>query len=491
MTVERIRERARRAGRRAAAVVRREVVQSVADIRTARPRTVVLETLVCLVVLALTLLPLGLYSPQRPALVVLEGVWMALLLLVRRRHPVPAVLGTGLLFASDSFGVAAAVPFVVLSATRRVAPRRGWQAVGVASAASFALSFAVGQSAEFSWPLRLAAEAGSLLFLLILPALAGTLLGRRRPLVSLLRERNAYLEQARSLSAAAARGAERNRIAGEMHDLLGHKLSLISVHAGALELAAERQAPALSAQAELLRTTAGTAMDELREILGVLRRDQLADPSGEPGSTRGTREDITALVDESARAGMAVVLDWSGSDTADASPRTRQAVHRVVREALTNALKHAPGAPTRVELRHTTGRIALAVTNETPRAVRPGPGTRSGLVGLEERIALLGGSFGAGPVAHGGFRVEALLPTHPETVQQPETAPRPDQPGHPAPHPGARSAAPGANGAGVFPPLSAETLTWPRLLGAGCAAAVVILPTVLFLVLLVVLRIVG
>ncbi|MFC5673667.1 histidine kinase [Streptomyces incanus] len=77
---------------------------------------------------------------------------------------------------------------------------------------------------------------------------------RGRPLVSLLRERNAYLEQARTLTAAAARPAERNRIAGETHDLLGHRLSLISVHAGAFELAAARQAPALVGHVELLRT---------------------------------------------------------------------------------------------------------------------------------------------------------------------------------------------------------------------------------------------
>ncbi|MFE3598119.1 sensor histidine kinase [Streptomyces sp. NPDC059142] len=500
MSGTRIRDRARGGLRKARSAARREAVECVAALRAAPRRTVVTEALACALVAALALIPLTFLpeelSQQRPVLAALEGLWTVVLVLGRHRHPALAVAATAPLLVGSSVWILVAVPLIVLSATRRVTTRRAWQAVGAAGALVAALAAvdvlvtggrATGDpAAESLTGLQvLAGEAGSLVLLMALPALAGTLLGQRRPLVSLLRERNAYLEQARSLTAVAARMEERNRIAGEMHDLLGHKLSLISVHAGALEMAAARQAPPLAGQAELLRTTAGTAMEELREILGVLRRQELQDPTADPGSRRGSREDITALVAESGRTGMPVTLDWSGPDTADASPGTRQALHRVVRESLTNALKHASGAPTRVEVRHEEGRIALSVTNERPRvARRPQPGNRSGLVGLDERIALLGGSFGAGPVGPGGFRVEALLPAHPEQSAQPDPfAPR---------EPSARVANPERPGetAGAYPPLSTAVLTWPRVLGAGCAAALVILPTVAFLVILLVIAIV-
>jgi len=365
--------------------------------------------------------------------------------------------------------------------------------------------------------MELAANAVSAVLLLLLPALAGTLLGRRRLLVNLLRERNDYLEQARSLSASAARLEERNRIASEMHDLLGHRLSLISVHAGALELAAARQAPPLSGQAELLRTTAGTAMEELREILGVLRH---ADPAGmagmagmadESGSGRGTREDISALVTESRRTGGAVELDWSVPESAALGDRTRQAIHRVVREGLTNVLKHASGAPARVAVRSAGGGIEVSVTNDVPRVEgRSQGGTRSGLAGLQERISLLGGGFEAGALTNGGFRVAAWLPPQaksrptPQAMSQatPQAAPqaksqeKKSQENGSVPVPAGPSAGPlpgaprrrplsGTTGQGRSrSPLSDEVLTWPRVLGAGCAATIVVLPTVGFLVFL-------
>ncbi|MFF3242847.1 histidine kinase [Streptomyces sp. NPDC002870] len=350
--------------------VRREAVESWAAMRAAERRTVVVEALVCALAAAFCLLPLLLLAPpERPASAVLEGVWAALIVPARRVRPVAAVLCASLLLVGDNVWTLAVVPLVVLSATRRIAPqRRAWQAVGVACATVGALTVARALVRSDALPLELAGNAVSAVLLLLLPTLAGTLLGRRRPLVSLLRERNAYLEQTRTLTAAAARTEERTRIAGEMHDLLGHRLSLISVHAGALELAAARQAPALVGQAELLRTTAGTAMGELREILGVLRHVDITDLTDRTGDESGTREDITALVTESRQTGSTVELDWSVPDTAEVGLRTRQAIHRVVREGLTNVLKHASGAPAKVEVKGTDKGIVVSVTNDPPRA---------------------------------------------------------------------------------------------------------------------------
>lgn len=461
--------------------VRREAVAGWAAVRGAERRTVVVEGLLCLLTASFGLVPLLLVVPARPGLAVLEALWAVLLVAVRRGRPA-AVLGASVLVVGVNVWTVAVAPLVVMSATRRIAPtRRAWQVVGAASAVVGVLTVVTAPFRAERLAFQVVGNVVSLVLLLVLPALAGTLLGQRRPLVSLLRERNAYLERARALTAEAARTEERNRIAGEMHDLLGHRLSLISVHAGALELAAARQAPALAGQTELLRTTAGTAMEELREILGVLRHADLAGPGDDrPGDGRGTREDIAALVDESRRTGSAVELDWSVPDGEELGPRTRQAIHRVVREGLTNVLKHAAGAPTRVEVRSAGGGIEVSVTNAPPPVAGPSRGgSHSGLAGCEERVGLLGGTFEAGALVNGGFRVVARLP---ERSAAGHSAADRRLPPHPLVRPG-----PG----GARAPLPDEILTWPRVLGSGCAALVVVLPTVGFLVVLLVMAVLG
>ncbi|WP_399886984.1 sensor histidine kinase [Streptomyces sp. BBFR51] len=472
--------RVRRAPADASRWVRREVVAGWAAARGAERRTVVVEGLLCVLAAAFGLVPLLLLAPTRPVPAVLGALWAALLVPARRGRPVAAVLGASLLVVGNNVWALAVLPLIVMSAARRIAPtRRAWQVVGAACAVVGVLTAVTAPFRAEPLAFQVVGNAVSVVLLLVLPALAGTLLGQRRPLVSLLRERNAYLEQARTLTATAARMAERNRIAGEMHDLLGHRLSLISVHAGALELAAARQAPALAGQTELLRTTAGTAMEELREILGVVRHADLAGEADDrPGGERGTREDVAALVAESRQTGSVVELDWSLSDSDEVGPRTRQAIHRVVREGLTNVLKHASGAPTWVQVRSVGGGIEVSVTNAPPRVARASHGgTHSGLAGCQERIALLGGTFEAGALVNGGFRVAARLPA--------QGNPRQEAAGSPAGAARPSTARPGHEGARA--PLPDEILTWPRVLGSGCAALVVVLPTAGFLVVLLVL----
>ncbi|MFF1920642.1 sensor histidine kinase [Streptomyces sp. NPDC058221] len=489
-------------------MLRTEAAESWSALRAAGRRRVVSETLLCVLVAAIGLIPLLLVPPHRMVWAVLEALWAAMLVPARRGRPGVAVLASSVLVVGDNVWTLAVAPLVVLSATRRITPsRRVWQLVGVAFAVVGFLTLI--RALIFSGALLplLADNAASAVLLLLLPALAGTLLGQRRPLVRLLRERNAYLEQARTLTAATARLEERTRIAGEMHDLLGHRLSLISVHAGALELGAARQAPALAGQAELLRTTAGTAMEELREILGVLRHKDITDGDGttdRAGDERGSRADITALMEESRQTGSTVELDWSVPDTAEVGPRTRQAIHRVVRESLTNVLKHASGAPTAVVVRSTDRGVEVSVTNEVPPAGgRSHGGTHSGLAACQERISLLGGTFRAGALTGGGFRVDAWLPVrgneplgHAALLEAPaESLPDPARPKPGGAGPAAAGPkdavlnGAGWNGAeprGARAPLPDEILTWPRVLGSGCVTALVILPTAVFLVVLVV-----
>ncbi|WP_128375113.1 sensor histidine kinase [Streptomyces cavernae] len=467
--------------------LRREVAEGWAAVRGAERRTVVVEALFCALAAAFCLVPLLLVPPHRPVSAVAEALWAVLLVPARRGRPVAAVVGSAPLVVGDNVWTLAVVPLVVLSATRRIAPpRRAWRVVGVAGAGIGVLTVALAPVRSGDLLSALAENGVSVVLLLLLPALAGTLLGQRRPLVSLLRERNTYLEQTRALTAAAARLEERARIAGEMHDLLGHRLSLISVHAGALEVTVGRQAPALVEQAELLRTTTGTAMEELREILSVLRREDLKDMTDPTdtvaGEERGTLTDITALVMESRRTGSAVELDWSVPDTAELGLRTRQAIHRVVREGLTNVLKHASGAPTRVEVRDSGSGIEVSVTNAPPPAGgRSHGGSHSGLAGCQERISLLGGTFEAGTLTDGGFRMAAWLPVRGN--RSPEASAPPGTSAEPVPDP-ARPQLGAMQQRGARAPLPDEILTWPRVLGSGCVAVLVVLPTVFFLVVL-------
>ncbi|MCI3223787.1 two-component sensor histidine kinase [Streptomyces sp. NP-1717] len=428
------------------------------EVRAAPRRTVVTESVLVGLVLLCSLTPISLIPPAHPVPTALLGVWVALLVPARRVYPALTILGCLPVIAGENVWAMAVAPCLVWSAARRIAPaRRAWGVVGASSAGS--VLAAVGAQSLSGLPTMpyVVAGAGVSALFILLPGLSGLMLGRRRPLTGLLRERNAYLEQARLLTDEAARMEERARIAAEMHDLLGHRIGLISMHAGALQLAAERQAPPLAAQAELLHTTAGTAMEELRGILGVLRHQ-----SHEETGERGTREDLAALVADSRSAGADAELHWNATRPADADARTRQAVHRVTREGLANALKHASGAPVRVTYHDEGDTVVVTVVNDAPPVPRSaGGGNRSGLVGLRERVGLLGGALDAGPCPGGGFALSARIPARP--AAPPVYANPPERV---------------SGGAGSQPPLSTEVLTWPRLLGGGCAAMLVLLPTV-------------
>jgi signal transduction histidine kinase len=217
-------------------------------------------------------------------------------------------------------------------------------------------------------------------------------------------------EAERRLRDDQARAAERTRIAHEMHDLLAHKVSLIALHAGALELTAAGSAPRLTESAALIRVTAREALEELRYVLGILRESTSDGP--DPG------EDLDSLVRAAERAGQRVELDDRAGPLPVAAARV---VHRVVQEGLTNARKHAPGAAVRVTVIDREGRITVTVANG-PAAARPLdlPGSGRGLVGLAERLRLVGGTLDSRR-SDGGWRLVAEVPI-PSTVELEEVA---------------------------------------------------------------------
>ncbi|MFF9979578.1 sensor histidine kinase [Streptomyces erythrochromogenes] len=256
----------------------------------------------------------------------------------------------------------------------------------------------------------------------IVPGLIGTAQGQQGRLLRALRERGDAAERARRLADSEARIHERSRIAAEMHDLVGHRLSLVSLHAGGLELALEQAAPELREEAVLVRRTTRDAMRELRQALGVL--GPLGRDTGPDALTdaTGTRADIEALVAQSRDGGIAVRLDWTGPDL-DARPApVRRAVHRVVREALTNVHRYAPDAHVGVTVVHDDALVRVTVRNGArpgPPAPAEEPGTGRGLTGLRERVELLGGTFEAAALPAGGFRVDAAVPAEPAAGPDP------------------------------------------------------------------------
>jgi signal transduction histidine kinase len=253
----------------------------------------------------------------------------------------------------------------------------------------------------------------------------GMFVRARRQLVVSLRDRAQRAESEQQLRIEQARYLERARIAREMHDVLAHRISLVSLHAGALEYRADADAEDVARSAAVIRSSAHEALQDLREILGVLRPEVAA---GEPGPPelpasapaerpQPTLADVTRLVDESRAAGMRVSLRCGVDDLAAVPAGIGRTAYRIVQEGLTNARKHATGAETTVQVSGGPGDgLAVEVRNRWPVGVPAGPaipGAKQGLTGLLERTAIAGGRLEHGRTAAGDFRLSAWLPWPP------------------------------------------------------------------------------
>jgi signal transduction histidine kinase len=244
----------------------------------------------------------------------------------------------------------------------------------------------------------------------------GLFVRAQRDLVRSLRERAERLESEQRLKVEQAREAERLRIAREMHDVLAHRVSLLSLHAGALEFRPDAPAEEVAEAAGVIRAMAHAALEELRDIIGVLRDggEQAAPEPPQP-----TLAQVPALIDESRAAGMHVRarIDAPGAEALPAA--LGRTAYRVVQEGLTNARKHAPGAAVDVAIELDDERLVVDVVSRRPVGVRAGdgtgrlPGAGTGLVGLAERVALAGGELEHGPDAAGDFVLRARLPWAP------------------------------------------------------------------------------
>jgi signal transduction histidine kinase len=228
-----------------------------------------------------------------------------------------------------------------------------------------------------------------------------------RRLTETLRQHAARLEAEQHLRVDQARLTERARIAREMHDVLAHRISLVSLHAGALEVRTDARPEEVAVAAGAIRASAHEALQELRGVIGVLREGA----TGRPEPPQPGLADLPELVDSARAMGMTVGYTCTVV-AAGPSVVLGRTAYRIVQEGLTNARKHAPGSAVRVLLDGEPGAdLRIRVSNPCPpTAARPGvPGAGMGLIGVSERAALVGGHVRYGP--HGDdFRLEACLP---------------------------------------------------------------------------------
>jgi len=241
----------------------------------------------------------------------------------------------------------------------------------------------------------------------------GMFIRARRQLLHSLRDRTHRAEADQRQHEDQARMAERTRIAREMHDVLGHRISLLALHAGALEVRPDLPAADVRATAELMRQTARQALEELRTVIGVLR-DVSEGGEMTPPVPQPTLADIPRLVEDTRQTGAQVILDMRVDHADDVPGALARDAYRIVQEALTNIGKHAPGAAAQVLVTGAPDHgLHINVRNTKPvhATSEPAlPGSGAGLLGLHERVALAGGTFVHGLDGSGNFVVQADLP---------------------------------------------------------------------------------
>ncbi|MFI8370453.1 sensor histidine kinase [Streptomyces sp. NPDC085466] len=373
----------------------------------------------------------------------LFGLLVGSVLLVRRRWPIAVVLVSIAVAPAEMGYLMGFVGLYTLAASE--VPRRFTAVLaGMATVAVFVVTAVelrrdiAAQADDFdpsAWYVPLMA----LLMTLGLnapPVLSGLYIGARRRLMESLRERADSLEQELSLLADRAeqraqwaRQEERRRIAREMHDVVAHRVSLMVVHAAALQAVALKDPQKAVRNAALVGDMGRQALTELREMLGVLREEAVpaaveAVPLAAVGRAAAAAAEAAAseegpglgaleeLCEQSRLAGAVVELVELGESGAYPVEVGRTA-YRVVQEALTNVHKHAPGAEVVVRVAHRGAEVAMQVENgpSVEGAADAGlPSGGNGLVGMRERVVRLGGAFVSGPTDVGGFKVSAVIP---------------------------------------------------------------------------------
>lgn len=342
-------------------------------------------------------------QPGWLALDVAVGIVACGLIPVLGRYPVQGALAQAVLAALSP---AATPPSTV--GTLTVAQRRPLKTAALVAAAGV-----VGHFIQGLWRPINGLELGWYVVLDI--AVHAALLGwgqwtqARQDLLNSLRERALRAENEQGRRVAEARTLERTKMAREMHDVLAHRLSLLATYAGALEYRPDSSPAKLAKAAGVIRTGVHQALEELREVISVLRDSEIDElPGGRPQPTFG---DLAGLVAESRDAGTEIRYAESVAAPESLPPATGRTAYRVVQEGLTNARKHAAGHPVTLVVDGKPGEfLRIELSNPSGNGVSLTPGSGTGLVGLTERVHLAGGTLDHGRAPDGLFRLQASLP---------------------------------------------------------------------------------
>ncbi|MFD8396360.1 sensor histidine kinase [Streptomyces sp. NPDC059680] len=331
------------------------------------------------------------------------------LLLWRHRHPVAVAYGTaaatlGYLAAGYPYGpvfltVAVGCFSAVVAGHRRAA----WGAVGL---------LWVGHALVALWLYRWLPPSGDKGASVYQEIGIGAWVLAVIALAELVRVRREQWARERADRAQAARrraDEERLRIARELHDVLAHSISVINVQAGMGLALLDSEPEQARAALATIKAASKEALGEVRQVLDTLRAPGAAPRAPAPGLGR-----LPELVEQAAAAGLTVEIE---GESPQLPPGADLAAFRIVQEALTNVVRHSGSRHARVRFAHDGDALRLRIDDDGPATGADAGGSGKGLAGMRERAAALGGTIEAGPRPDGGFRVLAVLPSHPREDQ--------------------------------------------------------------------------
>ncbi|MFT4299091.1 MAG: histidine kinase [Aeromicrobium sp.] len=332
------------------------------------------------------------------------GMTTLILVVWRRRWPTSVAFVTNLLTAV-SYTAGGPATLALFS----LATRRRWRAIIPAGVVAVVAGVFSLRSSPLYAPGDLLVVAPVLIAIISITVAWGMYTGSRRELLATLRERAETAEAEQSARVAQARIGERTRIAREMHDVLAHRISTVTMHAGALAYRQDLPADQVRETAALIHANAHQALVELREVLGLLRDDPR---DAAPDRPQPDAAAIAGLIEEARASGLRVSGDIA-VNTSLVPPSVGRTAYRVVQEGLTNVRKHATHTAASVELRGMPGEeLVVTVRNKMPLG-RPGsdlPTSGLGLIGLRERVELAGGRLTREVTADRNFVLAVWLP---------------------------------------------------------------------------------
>jgi signal transduction histidine kinase len=327
-------------------------------------------------------------------------------LLARRRYPVGALVVAGSSIAAASFVDARLLshPFVAYLFGLAICLLFGMRPARVQSVAGLAFALGVAAIVTLNDPKGTVGEFVWDVITFMVAWVIGSAVGGKLSEVDEARQRAARAEREREERARIAVADERARIARELHDVIGHSVSVMTVQASAVRRTLEADQDKEREALLVVEQTGREALAEMRRVVGVLRRPEEA-PALAP---QPSLEHLDRLVESACEAGLPVELRVEG-EPVQLAPGLDLTAYRLVQEGLTNALKHARAQHAEVVVRYTDGQVELSVSDDGPGG---GDGDKGGhgLIGMRERISVYGGELEAGPRPEGGYRLTATLP---------------------------------------------------------------------------------